>query len=73
MRYPLIKYRCAKVDHQEPSAELSDTLTIHEREWAYCAFNTRARHHDWVPTGGLTYEEMRGATIRPRAVLPTHD
>lgn len=33
---------------------MSDHLTINEREWAYCAKDSRLAEHVWEPTGGMT-------------------
>ena len=44
---PLIRYRCENPAHQRPTESLSDTMTIHEHSWAYCAFDVRARDHLW--------------------------
>jgi len=67
----LVKYRCAKLEHRRTSEDPWDKLTIHEREWAYCPFDARAGHHEWVPTGGVPFEELRRS--RPPAVLRERD
>ena len=35
----------------------SDHLTINDREWAYCAKDSRLPGHVWEPTGGVTISE----------------
>jgi hypothetical protein len=60
----LIYYRCANPAHQQPSGNKSDTLTIHEKKWAYCAHDIRAKGHQWVDTGGLTIDQLRSAQRR---------
>lgn len=50
MRYikPLIRYRCDNPAHQRPRRSLSDTMTIHERSWAYCPYDVREAGHLWA-------------------------
>ena len=45
---PLIRYRCDNPAHQRPTASLSDTMTIHERSWAYCPYDVRVADHLWA-------------------------
>jgi hypothetical protein len=45
---PLVRYRCTNPDHQRPTKSLSDTMTIHERSWAYCAYDVRVSDHLWA-------------------------
>ena len=61
----LVYYRCANPKHQQGNADKSDTLTIHEGKWAYCAHDIRAKGHVWAPTGGVTIEQVRSAQRRP--------
>jgi hypothetical protein len=42
----LITYECVAAAHQ-PSANGADKLTIHDHEWAFCAFDARADGHEW--------------------------
>ena len=37
---------------------ISDHLTINEREWAYCAKDSRLPGHMWERTGGVTISEV---------------
>ncbi len=56
----LIKYRCMRAAHQRaPEGRISDSLTVHQGEWAYCPFDTRAKDHDWRATTGIPIEELR--------------
>ena len=51
MRYiaSLIRYRCANPDHQrQATSSLADTMTIHERSWAYCPHDVRLPGHTWT-------------------------
>lgn len=57
----LIRYRCAREDHQRPAEGISDRLTIHQGAWAYCEYNTRAPGHEWVDIGGVPYAAMARA------------
>lgn len=43
----LIRFRCANPTHQHAATSLSDTMTIHEQSWAYCAYDVRAADHLW--------------------------
>ena len=44
----LIRYRCTNPKHQRAADSLSDTMTIHERSWALCAYDVRVGDHLWV-------------------------
>jgi hypothetical protein len=44
---PLIRYRCANPEHQHAAKRVSDTMTIHDRSWAYCPYDVRASDHRW--------------------------
>ena len=44
----LIRYHCANPDHQRSAAQtLADTMTIHDRSWAYCPHDVRVPGHAW--------------------------
>jgi hypothetical protein len=45
---PLIRFRCDNPAHQRPKASVSDTMTIHERSWAYCPYDVRETGHLWA-------------------------
>ena len=45
---PLIRYRCAHPEHQRKTNSVSDTMTIHERSWAFCPYDVRVADHLWV-------------------------
>jgi len=56
----LIKYRCMRAAHQRaPEGRISDSLTVHQGEWAYCPFDSHAKDHDWRATSGIPIEELR--------------
>ena len=61
----LIHYRCSNPAHQQSNGNTSDTLTVHEGKWAYCAFDIRAKDHQWIETGGVPLEQARLAQRRP--------
>jgi hypothetical protein len=44
----LIRYRCTNPDHQRATKTLSDTMTIHERSWAFCPHDVRVVGHLWA-------------------------
>ena len=60
----LIFFRCTNPAHQQAASNKSDTLTIHERKWAYCAHDIRAKGHVWTATNGITIEQVRSAQRR---------
>jgi hypothetical protein len=64
-REALIHYRCVTAKHQQVRGADSDTLTIHEGKWAYCAYDIRAKGHDWTETGGQTLSQIRLGQRRP--------
>ena len=45
---PLIRYRCTNPEHQRSTKTLSDTMTIHERSWAFCPYDVRVAGHLWA-------------------------
>jgi hypothetical protein len=45
---PLIRYRCTNPEHQRATKTLSDTMTIHERSWAFCPYDVRVPDHLWA-------------------------
>lgn len=51
-----VQWYCASAAHRAPTAELTDRLTIHRGEWAFCPSDTRLDAHDWRRTGGLPME-----------------
>ncbi len=55
----LIHYRCTDPKHQASGERISDKLTIHEKRWAYCPFDARAKPHTWTETGGITLSQLR--------------
>lgn len=68
MRQKLIAYECVSPDHK-PSVLHPDKLTIHDGEWAFCAFDARADGHHWRATGGAPLEAL---TVRAGLMsLPT--
>ena len=62
----LIQFRCVAEKHQQPKAGVSDLLTIYDGKWAYCPMDTRAKGHQWEPTGGLSVTEVRLLVDRER-------
>jgi hypothetical protein len=60
----IVHFRCTNPKHQQTGGNKSDTLTIHEGKWAFCAHDIRAKGHDWAPTGGMTIEQVRSAQRR---------
>ena len=44
----LIRYRCTNPEHQRSTKTVSDTMTIHERSWAFCPYDVRVADHLWA-------------------------
>ena len=68
---PLIRYRCTNPTHQTTSESLSDTMTIHERSWAFCPYDVRVPDHRWTlenPAAPILVTES--AVVREPADLP---
>ena len=57
MAIKLIAYSCDAPEHHAASMP-PDKLTIHDREWAFCAGDARADGHHWTRTGGASYEDL---------------
>jgi len=53
-RFALVHYVC---DLRPGRTGAGQTLTIHERKWAYCPAVHTEPHH-WVPTGGVSFYEL---------------
>ena len=56
----LVHFFCIRPEHRDApnGGTISDHLTINEREWAYCAKDSRLAEHVWEPTGGVTIAEV---------------
>ncbi len=73
----LIQYFCILPQHSRPASSLTDQLTIHERQWAFCPHDARARDHVWEATGGLplgeiaTFAQRRATEPPPSPQEPT--
>ena len=67
----LIAYECVADDHR-PTFLHPDKLTIHQGQWAFCAFDARATGHKWNETGG---EELQHIMTRHGLVggVATHE
>ena len=44
----IIRYRCTNPKHQRQARSISDTMTIHERSWAFCPYDVRVAGHLWA-------------------------
>ena len=54
MQQELVRYYCVSPEHLERSDDLTDKLTVHDGQWAFCPLNTRLGGHDWRPRGSLS-------------------
>ncbi len=64
----LIRYRCTNPEHQRATKDLSDTMTIHDRSWAFCAYDVRVGDHLWA----LENPEAPVLIATEPADLPAH-
>lgn len=62
----LVHFRCTNPAHAQPIGQPSDSLTLNEGLWAYCAYDVRAGDHEWTETGGLTLEQLKREPPRDR-------
>lgn len=68
MSVNVVDFECVAPDHAATS-QRPDKLTIHERRWAFCAFDALADGHAWKATGGIALPDlMRRAGLA--VVLP---
>ncbi|MGH2377464.1 MAG: hypothetical protein ACRDGT_03235 [Candidatus Limnocylindria bacterium] len=59
---PRVAFNCVAPAHQAGEGG-PDKLTVHEGQWAYCAFDARSDDHDWHPTEGLTLTMLRSSAL----------
>lgn len=52
----LIEFVCVAPDHAEPGA--AGTVTVHQRNWAYCPRGSEGGH-EWIRVGGITTDTAR--------------
>lgn len=57
MNRALIQWYCASAAHRERPESVTDRLTIHRGQWAFCPMDSRAAEHDWRSTGGIALEQ----------------
>lgn len=53
----LVFYECTAAEHRVGGGS-PDKLTIHQGQWAFCPFDSRAEGHEWVRTEGFALEVM---------------
>jgi hypothetical protein len=59
---PAVAFACTAPTHQSTGGG-PDKLTIHDGQWAFCAFDAQAHGHVWGPTGGRTLTMLRAAAL----------
>lgn len=60
-----VAYECTAPAHQVGEGGGPDKLTVHQGQWAFCAFDVKAGGHEWRPTGGVPLSMLRhAATVR---------
>jgi hypothetical protein len=53
-----VGFICDSPEHLDENGALSDHLTIHENQWAYCPRDVRANAHKWRATGGISLSDL---------------
>ena len=54
----LITFVCREQGHQGEPGEISNSLTVVDRQWSYCPSGANAGHK-WVQVEGTTVEALR--------------
>jgi hypothetical protein len=54
-----VAYECHAPSHRSGEGGGPDKLTVHDGEWAFCAFDARADGHVWERSPGLTMSMIR--------------
>ena len=54
----LVGFECVAPEHQ-PGTGRPDKLTIHERQWAFCPYDTHADGHVWKQVGDDDVEDLQ--------------
>ena len=59
----LVAYCCVAREHWRKAAKkdgaTTNTITVHERDWAFCPFDAVGLGHEWQATGGIGINELR--------------
>jgi hypothetical protein len=63
MRDAVVGYRCVADQHRATGRD-KDELTVHDGQWAYCPFDSKADGHRWRPTGGVSLAALKRAQMR---------
>jgi hypothetical protein len=63
MSEPLVGYRCV-AEHRPTSGDDKDQLTVHDGQWAYCPFDSKADGHEWTPAGTVSLAALKRAQLR---------
>ncbi len=71
----LVHFVCIADAHLSPERKsASDTLTVVEGRWAYCALDAKGEDHQWRATDGVTIESLRSGLPHGRlAQLPAEE
>ena len=62
MKGAMIGYRCVAEQHRTTVAG-NEGLTVHDGQWAYCAFDRKADGHRWELTGGVPLSALMRASL----------
>lgn len=68
-----MRFVCTAQDHINKNGTLSDHLTIHESQWAYCAHDARATGHEWRATDGASVGEIEQMVRAMRGRIAAED
>lgn len=58
-----VAFHCEAPAHHGRDGGGPDKLTIHEGQWAYCSYDSRADGHEWRRTEGLTISMIRTTSV----------
>lgn len=66
MSAPLVGYRCVAEHHliSGDESDDKDELTVHDGQWAYCPFDSKADGHEWTPAGTVSLAALKRAQLR---------
>lgn len=63
MKDAVVGYRCVAEQHRATGRD-KDELTVHDGQWAYCPFDSKADGHRWRPTGGVSLAALKREQVR---------
>ena len=61
----LIRFVCRKAEHQRRNTDVSNPVTLHQHEWAFCPAGL-SDGHTWERIDDTTLETLRHRTVETR-------